>query len=76
MIIKGDLNGDGRITRDDMILAQMHNLGWTQLSGKPILDENALLAADVNSDGQITVSDLGRINLHILGLGITNEVIY
>lgn len=76
MIIKGDVNGDGRIMRDDLVLIQLHLLGCKQLSGEPILDENAFLAADVNSNGEITISDVGIIKMHLLGIKIINEVIY
>ena len=69
MIIKGDVNGDGRITPLDLQLIQLHILG------KLTLDNNAFIAADVNNDGRVSITDLAALNKHLLGVKIINEVV-
>lgn len=58
----GDINGDGVIDVNDVIMAMQHVLGLTQLN------ENQQLAADVNADGTINIEDLVLIMRYILGL--------
>ena len=69
MIIKGDVNGDGRITQLDLSLMKGHILG------KFTPDNNALIAADVNNDGKVNITDLAALKKHLLGLKIINEVV-
>lgn len=69
MIIKGDVNGDGKITQDDLRLVQLHLLGGVGLTG------DALVAADTNNDGEITIADLANVRMHLMGVYIINEVI-
>lgn len=70
MIIKGDVNGDGKITIEDLIQIQLHILGAIELVG------DAFWAADTNNDGQITILDLANIQKHLLGVQVINEVVY
>lgn len=70
MIIKGDVNGDGRITIEDMLLVSAHMVELIELQG------NQFVAADVNNDNEISVSDLAGINLMRSGKVVINEVIY
>lgn len=69
MIIKGDVNGDGRITIEDLALIRLHILGEIMLTG----DE--FNAADVNNDGIIDILDLASVQMHRLGVRMINEVI-
>jgi hypothetical protein len=69
MIIKGDLNGDGRITRADLNLLTLHLVSAKELTG------NALIAADTNNNGLVDVGDAIGILNHLLGIKILNEVI-
>ena len=69
MIIKGDVNGDGKITLEDWILVQLHSLGIITLTG------DAFKAADINGDDEISLSDLTLIRRHIFGTHTINEVI-
>lgn len=69
MIIKGDINGDGRINSEDLRLCQMYILGYE------IFTEKEFEAADTNGDGKISVVDIGNIQKHLLGKLIINEVI-
>lgn len=69
MIIKGDVNGDGKIDVFDAMLVRLHILGTIQLTG------DALKAADVNNDGNVTITDFVQINAHRQGLQVINEVI-
>lgn len=70
MIIKGDVNGDGRITVEDSLAVQLHIMGVIELEG------DAFRAADTNNDGRISIVDLANIQKHLLGVSIINEVIY
>lgn len=70
MIIKGDVNGDGRITIEDLLLIQSHILRIITLRG------DNFVAADVNNDGDIGVTDLAKVQKHLLGVEILDEVIY
>ena len=69
MIIKGDVNGDGKITVEDQLMIRAHILGHITLTG------DALIAADTNNDGEIKVTDILKIQRHLLGIEILNEVI-
>lgn len=69
MIIKGDINGDGKITHIDLLLEQLAHLEVTELS------QDAMVAADVNNNGEIDLVDLAMIKMHLLGGYVINEVI-
>lgn len=56
--LKGDINGDGKITNSDVNKANLHSKGRSVLTGYEFL------CADANGDGNITNSDVNRINLH------------
>ena len=58
---RGDTNGDGQITLDDLANIRLHLLGKFTLAG-----DNAL-GADTNGDGKISLDDLANIRLHLLG---------
>ncbi len=60
--VKGDTNGDGKITLSDLANVRLH------LLGKFILKDKNALGADTNKDGKISLSDLANIRMHLLGL--------
>ncbi len=60
-IVKGDCNGDGKITITDMLAIKSHILGKSSLSG------DLAQAADTNKDGKITITDFIQVKAHILG---------
>ncbi len=60
--IKGDTNGDGKITIRDLANVRLHLLGITLLKG------NNLTGADTNKDGKVTIRDLANVRLHLLGI--------
>lgn len=62
IIMRGDTNGDGKITVSDLANVQMHLIGVRTLTG------NNLRGADTNNDGRITVSDLANIQMHLIGV--------
>lgn len=62
VIVKGDTNGDGKITLSDLANIRLH------LLGKFVLKDNNSLGADTNKDGKISLNDLANIRLHLLGL--------
>lgn len=59
--VKGDINGDGVVKINDLILVQSHILGKTNLTGEKFY------AADISGDGSIKINDLVMIQSHILG---------
>lgn len=60
--LKGDVNGDGKITISDV------NIAFAHACGKKIITDPAVLsAADVTKDGQVTISDVNRIFAHACG---------
>ncbi len=59
---KGDVNGDGRIDINDVILVMKHILGEKNL------DANQQLLADVNGDGIVNIHDAALIRQKSLGL--------
>ena len=69
MIIKGDVNGDGKIGAEDLMLGQAHILGQIQLNA------NSQQALDVNNDGETKSIDLLIMQRHILAVEILTEVI-
>lgn len=69
MIIKGDVNGDGRITNLDLRLVTLHLVGGIELTG------DNLVAADTNNNGRVDIGDAVKIQNHLLGVEILNEVI-
>lgn len=69
MIIKGDINGDGKIGAEDLMLGQAHILKYIQLNS------NSQQALDVSNDGKTTSLDLVIMQRHILAVEILTEVI-
>ena len=61
-VIHGDLNGDGRIDVQDVVLAMRHTLGLEGLN-----DLQGFLA-DVNGDGKVNVQDVSQIMQKSLGI--------
>lgn len=59
--LKGDINGDGKVTIGDVNRANLHAKGKSKLT----LYEFA--CADINGDGKVTISDVNRANLHVKG---------
>lgn len=59
--VKGDINGDGKITPSDYVMARRQILGTVSLTG------NGRYGADINGDGKISPSDYVLIRRHILG---------
>ena len=61
--LKGDINGDGKITMVDSAKANSHARGVALLTGYE------LKCADVvANDGNVTMADAGRINAHAKGM--------
>mgnify|MGYP000401548819 FL=1 len=59
--LKGDINGDGKVTIGDVNRANLH------AKGKSTLTLYEFACADINGDGKITISDVNRANLHMKG---------
>lgn len=61
-IMKGDTNGDGKISLTDVANVQKHLLGIITLTG------DAYDAADTNGDGRISLTDVANVQKHLLGI--------
>ena len=64
-LIRGDSNGDGRVTINDATLIQRH------LVHLETIPDERLAAADVNGDGFVTVSDATWIQKYLAGYANT-----
>lgn len=58
-VVPGDVNGDGVVTKLDLLRLQKHLAGWNV--------EIDAAAADVNGDGDVTKADLLRLQKHLAG---------
>lgn len=61
-IMKGDTNGDGKISLTDVANVQKHLLGIITLT------DDAYKAADTNGDGRISLTDVANVQKHLLGI--------
>lgn len=68
-IVKGDIDGDRRITKIDLLLLQKY------LINEISFDERQLIAADVNNDGKVSLMDMTAIAGHLKGIKILTEVV-
>ncbi len=62
LIVKGDIDGDGAITINDLAKMKLHLIEIDTLTG------NALKAADVDKDNKVTINDLAILKLALIGL--------
>lgn len=62
--LKGDVNGDGKVTSLDYIQIKNHIMKTKTLTG------DALTRADVNGDGKVTSLDYIKIKNHIMGTSL------
>ncbi len=68
-IIKGDVNGDGKVTSADSLLVQRSAIGLKKLNDR----QNE--AADFNVDGKVTIIDALYILREAVNLGTNKPVI-
>lgn len=69
MIFLGDVNLDGKIDTEDLVLLELH------VGGKLTLTGDNFKAADINKDGILDTTDLAKLRLHLTGREIINGVI-
>ena len=62
VIVKGDTNGDGKISAIDYSKVKLHILNTNKLS------DSYNIAADTNGDGKISAIDYSKIKSHILNI--------
>lgn len=76
MIIKGDINGDGKIDSADLILLRAELManpnGNNSLS---ILTEEQRKAAEITNHALLSEADYNLLKAHIDGVKMINEVI-
>lgn len=59
--MRGDVDGDGKITNNDVDQIQKHNSGNITLTGAD------LWCADINNDNEITIADFGILRNYLKG---------
>ena len=62
LVVKGDVDGDGRVKGNDSVLVRLYRAGNKELTGA------YLRAADVNNDSKITGVDSTLVMLHRAGI--------
>ena len=67
--IYGDVNGDGKITVDDVTLIQKAIVFLVKF------DENTTMLADVNNDGLVNILDVTLIQKYIVKLNYNTELV-
>ena len=67
-IMKGDVNGDGKVTAKDSMLIQRYAIHLVKL------DDIQLTAADINGDNKVTNKDALAILRHTIGYKIEGLV--
>ena len=58
--VKGDIDGDGRLTVNDIALLKLHLIDIELLEGEQ------LEAADIDGDGRISINDMAQMKLKLL----------
>jgi len=61
LVIKGDLNGDGKVKLSDLSKLKLTIVGSHSLDGA------YKIAADLNGDGNVKLSDLSKMKLYLVG---------
>ena len=59
--ISGDVNGDGKILANDILIQKLHILN------KSLLMDEYLMAGDINNDGKVNALDILYLKRYILG---------
>lgn len=67
LVIKGDVNGDGKIQATDYVKIRNHIMSKSQLTGA------SLEAADINQDGKIQATDYVKVRNHIMNKGTIEQ---
>lgn len=70
--VRGDANGDGRVSSSDLVQVRKHIVGWKN-SKTGIIEKKTgiyFYAIDMNDDGKISSSDLVRVRKVIVGIDI------
>lgn len=61
LIVKGDINGDGKISITDLVRVNLYNVKMRTPN------EVEKIASDINGDGKISITDVVQLNLAIVG---------
>lgn len=61
-LMKGDLDGDNKVTIKDAVITQKHILGIKEFN------EEQSYVADFNNDGKVSIADSVLIQRHIIGI--------
>ncbi len=67
VVLKGDVNGDGKIQATDYVKIRNHIMGKTNLT------DASLQAADINQDSKVQATDYVKVRNHIMGKSTINQ---
>lgn len=67
LVLKGDVNGDGKIQATDYVKIRNHIMSKAQLTGA------SLQAADIDQDEKVQATDYVKVRNHIMGKSTINQ---
>lgn len=67
VVLKGDVNGDGKIQATDYVKIRNHIMGKTNLT------DASLQAADINQDSKVQATDYVKVRNHIMSKSTINQ---
>lgn len=64
LVVRGDINPDGKLTPTDLSQLKKHRVGLEKLQGA------RLQAADINYNGEITTLDISQLKMLLVGMDV------
>lgn len=69
LVVRGDINPDGKLTPTDLSQLKKHRVGLEKLEGA------RLKAADINYNGEVTILDISQLKMLLVGIDLGGEEI-
>ena len=68
-VMKGDVDGNGKVTARDCLILTRYLAGWREYQDQIAIGENSGLAADIDGNGKITARDCLILTRYLAGWG-------
>ena len=68
-VMKGDVDGNGKVTARDCLILTRYLAGWSEYQDQIAIGENSGLAADIDGNGKITARDCLILTRYLAGWG-------
>lgn len=68
-VMKGDVDGNGKVTARDCLILTRYLAGWSEYQDQIAIGENSGLAADIDGNGKITAKDCLILTRYLAGWG-------